>query len=284
MAIDKITGWLDKVGIRVKNSRINEWWAEDANEVKAVVNNNADELEYHINANNPHSIDASAVGLGNVDNTSDADKPVSTDQQEEIDTKLGKGTYTGGNAQSIVDLIPQNTSDLTNNGSDGNSNYVELDEINASNGLSINVTSGDIELGGSITKPTSIDISGTDTLTFNATMAGSVNEMRFSNSDFNVNFGDGSPFSDSTNLEVSSNRVSFRRGDTGVLIEGLDLRINPQNSTSDNSQNGYVLSKKDNQGGTEWIPSSTGYTGSYTVNGGGTTITVLNGLITSVTS
>jgi len=37
--------------------------------------------------NNPHSVDATDVGLGNCNNTSDADKPVSTAQQTAIDTK-----------------------------------------------------------------------------------------------------------------------------------------------------------------------------------------------------
>jgi hypothetical protein len=43
------------------------------------------------------AIDATAVGLGNVDNTSDANKPVSTAQQTALDAKLGLsgGTMTG---------------------------------------------------------------------------------------------------------------------------------------------------------------------------------------------
>ena len=36
---------------------------------------------------NPHSVTAAQVGLGNVDNTSDADKPVSTAQQTALDLK-----------------------------------------------------------------------------------------------------------------------------------------------------------------------------------------------------
>lgn len=39
------------------------------------------------NVSNPHSVSKSQVGLGNVDNTSDADKPVSTAQQAAIDLK-----------------------------------------------------------------------------------------------------------------------------------------------------------------------------------------------------
>lgn len=38
--------------------------------------------------NDPHSVTADQVGLGNVDNTSDADKPVSTDQQTALDLKV----------------------------------------------------------------------------------------------------------------------------------------------------------------------------------------------------
>ena len=38
-------------------------------------------------ADNPHSVTKSQVGLGNVDNTSDADKPVSTAQQTALDLK-----------------------------------------------------------------------------------------------------------------------------------------------------------------------------------------------------
>lgn len=42
-------------------------------------------LEEHIaNTQNPHAVTKSQVGLGNVDNTSDTDKPVSTAQQEAI--------------------------------------------------------------------------------------------------------------------------------------------------------------------------------------------------------
>lgn len=51
--------------------------------------------------NNPHEVTKSQVGLGNVDNTSDADKPVSTAQQTALDGKVDKlvtkptaGTYT----------------------------------------------------------------------------------------------------------------------------------------------------------------------------------------------
>lgn len=61
-----------------------------------------DKIDNHIaNVNNPHSVTKTQVGLGNVDNTSDLDKPVSTAQQTALDGKVDKlvskptaGTYT----------------------------------------------------------------------------------------------------------------------------------------------------------------------------------------------
>ena len=43
--------------------------------------------------NNPHSVTKAQVGLGNVDNTSDLNKPVSTAQQAALDLKLDKTTF-----------------------------------------------------------------------------------------------------------------------------------------------------------------------------------------------
>ena len=42
------------------------------------------------NKSNPHGVTASQIGLGNVDNTSDANKPISTATQNALDDKLDK--------------------------------------------------------------------------------------------------------------------------------------------------------------------------------------------------
>lgn len=47
-----------------------------------------DQGEHAERTDNPHEVTKTQVGLGNVDNTSDADKPVSTDQQAALDGKL----------------------------------------------------------------------------------------------------------------------------------------------------------------------------------------------------
>jgi len=48
---------------------------------------------------NPHSVTATQVGLGNVDNTSDADKPISTATQTALDLKVDLTGLTGNNVE-----------------------------------------------------------------------------------------------------------------------------------------------------------------------------------------
>ncbi|MEG0473154.1 MAG: hypothetical protein RR588_12545 [Solibacillus sp.] len=49
------------------------------------------EIAAHIdNKNNPHNITKSQIGLGNVDNTADVNKPISTVMQSAIDSKVDK--------------------------------------------------------------------------------------------------------------------------------------------------------------------------------------------------
>lgn len=61
------------------------------------------EISHSTNTSNPHKVTKSQIGLGNVNNTSDANKPVSTAQQKAIDI-----AYANANAyadQKIADLI-----------------------------------------------------------------------------------------------------------------------------------------------------------------------------------
>ena len=60
---------------------------------------------------NPHSVTATQVGLGNVDNTSDTNKPVSTAQQTALDAKLNINDDGVISGSSQVDII--NTSGFT---------------------------------------------------------------------------------------------------------------------------------------------------------------------------
>jgi hypothetical protein len=57
------------------------------------------DLNTHVDStNNPHSVTKDQVGLGNVDNTSDLDKPISSDVQDALDLK-----YDASNPSNFVD-------------------------------------------------------------------------------------------------------------------------------------------------------------------------------------
>ena len=72
-------------------------------------------LTSHINnKSNPHSVTAAQVGLGNVDNTSDANKPISTATQTALNGK--QATVTGG-ASTITSSNLTASRALVSNGS-----------------------------------------------------------------------------------------------------------------------------------------------------------------------
>lgn len=58
------------------------------NAVSWISVNGANLLNHLSNKNNPHDVTASQIGLGNVDNTKDVDKPISTPTKNYVDTQL----------------------------------------------------------------------------------------------------------------------------------------------------------------------------------------------------
>ena len=72
-------------------------------EAKAAGETASTNLTAHIgNKENPHEVTAAQVGLGNVNNTSDNDKPVSAAQQTALDAKLDKITTATISQQAYV--------------------------------------------------------------------------------------------------------------------------------------------------------------------------------------
>jgi hypothetical protein len=68
------------------------------------------QIDSHIaNTSNPHNVTKAQIGLGNVDNTSDADKPVSTAQQAALDLK-----YDASNPNGYETPAQLNTRDTNN--------------------------------------------------------------------------------------------------------------------------------------------------------------------------
>jgi hypothetical protein len=94
-------------------------------------------LDAHIaDVNNPHEVTKTQVGLGNVDNTADTDKPISTATQSALNTKmpLAGGTFTGNVAFANGTKIEFPTFDIYND--DG------LAIIEGTYGLRVDTTSG----------------------------------------------------------------------------------------------------------------------------------------------
>ena len=72
--------------------------AEQTYETITNVNNHKNDI------NNPHKVTKTQVGLSNVDNTSDTDKPISKATQEALDLKADKSdTYTKTESNNLLD-------------------------------------------------------------------------------------------------------------------------------------------------------------------------------------
>ena len=82
-------------------------------------------ISSHISStSNPHSVTATQVGLGNVDNTSDADKPISTAQQNGLDGKVSTDSAQALGAAANVLTLSSNNLVLTRG--DGSTDSIDL--------------------------------------------------------------------------------------------------------------------------------------------------------------
>lgn len=78
--------WGDVIG-DIANQADLQLLFKNANDAIALVQTN---LTTHTsNVSNPHNVTKAQIGLGNVDNTADVDKPLSTSQKEYIDSSVG---------------------------------------------------------------------------------------------------------------------------------------------------------------------------------------------------
>ena len=87
---DKLSETVDLSGYLSKNEAATTYAPKS---IENSITENATNLSNHINnKTNPHSVTKAQVGLGNVDNTSDIDKPISFLTQEALDLKADKET------------------------------------------------------------------------------------------------------------------------------------------------------------------------------------------------
>lgn len=159
-------------------------------------------IQPHVtNLSNPHSVTKSQVGLGNVDNTSDANKPISTATQSALNGKQASGTYSTdihGNISALNSVSGINTGDETltsiktklgaaSSVSDGYLRYQDFallhtpTTVTASNGLSISGQNISLQ---------NASLTQSGALTFNDWNTFNSKEPAFTkNTAFNKNFG-----------------------------------------------------------------------------------------------
>ena len=106
--------------IRAENSLLSEIQSEELRASTAETNINNDLTSHKNNTNNPHNVTAEQIGLGNVNNTSDLNKPISTATQSALNLKANiadlSTVATSGSYNDLTDkpIIPTKTSELTN--------------------------------------------------------------------------------------------------------------------------------------------------------------------------
>ena len=95
----------------------------DHADIQNVGTNTHAQIDTHIaNTSNPHGVDATDVGLGNVDNTADADKPVSTAQQTALDGKSDTG-----HSHTLSDVTDSGTMAAINDATSDGTTYGRKD-------------------------------------------------------------------------------------------------------------------------------------------------------------
>ena len=137
----------------------------------------ATEIESHTNSSsNPHAVTKTQVGLGNVDNTNDSDKPVSTAQQNALNLKanIASPTFTGtvGGITAAMVGAPTGTGTSTGNNT-GDQDLSGKQDVLIS-GTNIKTINGQSLLGGGdVALASSVTTAGVQTLTNKSIALGS---------------------------------------------------------------------------------------------------------------
>ena len=87
----------------------------------ANIGTNTTNLDSHVtDSNNPHQVTSLQIGLENVDNTSDLDKPISNDTQSAIDSTNGEVSNNTTNITDNSNNIQTNNTNISNHVGDSN--------------------------------------------------------------------------------------------------------------------------------------------------------------------
>ena len=173
------------------------------------------ETTHSTNTSNPHKVTKSQIGLGNVNNTSDANKPVSTAQQKAIDT-----AYANANSyadQKIADLIngaPETLDTLKEVADAIESSKTVEEALNKAIGTKANQTELDSHTGNS-----TIHITASERTNWNTAYTHSISDHAPINAEANQN-----AFS---NVKIGTNTISAKSKTDNLVLEGKNVTLTP---------------------------------------------------------
>lgn len=177
---------------------------EESTTVVAAITANKNAIDTHVaNVENPHSVTKAQVGLGNVDNTSDADKPVSTAQQAALDLKQNSAISIEGIAATTVEGALAELDSAIDGVSGSLGDYVEKSSISTA-----------IPTSGAVDTKVASEKAVADGL---ATKAGLSADNTFTGSN---TFNSNAIFGDNGQVLISSNGVYFSNSNVGLAFEG----------------------------------------------------------------
>lgn len=175
-----------------------------------------EDLNAHISdKNNPHEVTKSQINLGNVDNTSDMDKPVSTAQQSAINAALVQSNnYTDTKIAELIDDAPETLDTLKEIAEAFAENDTVIEAINGAIGTKANQT----ELGTHINNNV-IHVTQSD------------------KDDLNI----AKTHADSTHARTDATKVEESETNGNIKINGIETSV----YTHPNGTNPYGLTKSD---------------------------------------
>lgn len=204
----------------------------------------------HINnISNPHKVTKSQIGLGNVNNTSDTNKPVSTAQQKAIDT-----AYANANAyadQKIADLIngaPETLDTLKEVADAIESSKTVEEALNNAIGTKANQTELDSHTGNN-----TVHLSASERKKWNEAYSHSTSSHAPVNAEENQN-----AFSE---VKVGATIVSADSKTDNLVFEGKNISITPD---VDNKKITFELTKNGIIETLQYIPAEEGGSGTET--------------------
>lgn len=189
--------------------------------VVAAISANKSAIDTHTaNTSNPHSVTAAQVGLGNVDNTSDLNKPISTATQTALDLKQPKAISISGITATTVEGALAELDGAIDNVVSSLDDYVEKSSIStaipASGAVDTKVASEKAVADGLATKA---GLSADNTFTGSNTFTSSIQADGFVTTNGKVAIGESF-----NGIYLSDNTVglAFSGGNT---IKGLDTLV-----------------------------------------------------------